>query len=265
MARFLKKLVLTVQGEIAFAVLLLFTYLILGMFIANQFGVIYGSALLDFLVIAFGVWWLSPRFENMDITVEKDFTKVSKKQVIMLLSCLIILFLIIAFVGQVFGSFIMSQTNDPSFKNYKSTANSNALLYFLFGILLAPVAEEFMFRGVLFNTFKFKMPVVLAAILQAFLFSIIHGTLVHLPGTFLLGLFTCLIYNLTAKLRYNIFVHMTYNLIAFFAGHFKVFNWMLNWWFLSSVSLMAVITLVYLLVLTNKLPAIKIARLQRKY
>ena len=90
MARFLKKLVLTVQGEIAFAVLLLFTYLILGMFIANQFGVIYGSAVLDFLVIVFGIWWLSPRFENMDITVEKDFTKVSKKQVIMLLSCLII-------------------------------------------------------------------------------------------------------------------------------------------------------------------------------
>ena len=265
MARFLKKLVLTVQGEIAFAVLLLFTYLILGMFIANQFGVIYGSALLDFLVIAFCIWWLSPRFENMDITVEKDFTKVSKKQVIMLLSCLVILFLIIAFVGQVFGSFIMSQTNDPSFKNYKSTANSNALLYFLFGILLAPVAEELMFRGVLFNTFKFKMSVILSAILQAFLFSIIHGTLVHLPGTFLLGLFTCLIYNLTAKFRYNIFVHMTYNLIAFFAGHFKVFNWMLNWWFLSSISLVAVIVLVYLLVLTNKLPAIKIAKLQQKY
>lgn len=263
MSKFLKKLTLTIPGEISFALLVLSAYLILGMYFTNRLGVVGGSGVLDLVVIIFGVWWLSPRFCSMSFTMQKDVTKLSRKQIIELLSLIAILFVIISILGQVFGSFIFSQIKDPNFENYRATENSSAVLYFIFGLIIAPIAEEFLFRGVLFNVFRVKMPVMLAWVLQAAIFSISHGTFVHLPGTFLLGLFTCLVYNLTGKLGSNIGIHMGYNLVAFFADKIMVPNWILNWWFLSIFYILIVVILAVFFAEINKFPNIKISLIKK--
>lgn len=84
------------------------------------------------------------------------------------------------------------------------------LLSIFMSVVIAPFAEEVIFRG-----FMCKQLSVFgqtnAIILSSVIFALWHGTVVHLYTAYFGGLILACIYSKTKKLRYSIFAHMLFN------------------------------------------------------
>lgn len=92
----------------------------------------------------------------------------------------------------------------------------------LTAVVLAPVAEEFMFRGLLLRTFLRRLSFWPAALLSTALFGLFHVYEVHtLLGAVtlalevaVLGLCNCYLVRITGRLTPGIMVHATFNALA---------------------------------------------------
>jgi uncharacterized protein len=88
-------------------------------------------------------------------------------------------------------------------------------------ICVAPVAEEFFFRGFFYRALRSRWPVVGAALIDGLLFGVIHydfsGTdaLLILPPLGVLGFIFCLVYERTGSIYPVIAMHAFNNAVAF--------------------------------------------------
>jgi uncharacterized protein len=94
---------------------------------------------------------------------------------------------------------------------------------------IAPVAEEFFFRGFMFRSLRGSFPVAVAALIDGLIFGVIHyqacdegaascsatDGLLLIPPLALLGLVFCLVYERTGSLFPTIALHALNNAIAF--------------------------------------------------
>lgn len=98
----------------------------------------------------------------------------------------------------------------------------NPWVTFVIAVLIAPTAEELLFRKLLTERIvKYgELPAVLAS---GLFFGLFHGNLNQFSYAFLLGLFLGFIYVKTGKLRYTIGLHMAINFIGSALG-----TWMLR-------------------------------------
>ncbi len=96
-------------------------------------------------------------------------------------------------------------------------SQSAALLAGLFVLLviLAPIAEELIFRGCLYRFLKGNMPVMGAVLLSSLLFGAIHLHLAGLPVLVAFGAVLCLVYERTGSLKAPILLHAFFNLNTF--------------------------------------------------
>ncbi|MBM7661155.1 membrane protease YdiL (CAAX protease family) [Bacillus mesophilus] len=80
-------------------------------------------------------------------------------------------------------------------------------------ITLAPLVEEFLFRGFLFNKWGESIGLFKAMLLSSFIFSLLHFNSGFI-GHFFLGILYCTIYLKTRKLLIPILLHSLNNVIA---------------------------------------------------
>lgn len=87
----------------------------------------------------------------------------------------------------------------------------------LLGIVLAPIAEEFIFRGYLYGVFKRYMGPAAALLLNSALFAAVHVNLASLPALFVLAACFTIAYEVTGSLLVNVCMHALFNLVSFAA------------------------------------------------
>lgn len=90
------------------------------------------------------------------------------------------------------------------------------ILAFITLVVLAPVAEEVVFRGYLLGKLRNYVPVWLAIVVTSVLFGFIHGAWNLAIDTFALSVILCLLRISTGSLWAPILIHMTKNAIAFY-------------------------------------------------
>lgn len=83
----------------------------------------------------------------------------------------------------------------------------------IFAFVLAPLAEELLFRGVLYNFYK-KKGVLLALVLSSLFFSLFHFNLHGLIGVFFIGAILALLYEITQSIWVPVLVHGSYNALS---------------------------------------------------
>lgn len=93
---------------------------------------------------------------------------------------------------------------------------------FVIAVLIAPTAEELLFRKLLTERIV-KYGELAAVLASGLFFGLFHGNLNQFSYAFLLGLFLGFIYVKTGKLRYTIGLHMAINFIGSSLG-----TWMLR-------------------------------------
>ncbi|MES3021936.1 MAG: type II CAAX endopeptidase family protein [Pseudomonadota bacterium] len=97
------------------------------------------------------------------------------------------------------------------------------------GALIAPVVEEFFFRGVMLRALIAKNGFFVAALISSIIFTMLHFNNRDYISTFIFGFSLCYIFSISRSLLVCVIIHSAYNFIVF-VGHFYV-----DWHFLRSV------------------------------
>lgn len=88
---------------------------------------------------------------------------------------------------------------------------SDALIAGVYVVVLAPIIEELMLRGILFNRLRFALPFYAANLIQAVVFGIYHWDIIQGIYAFGIGLILGYIFEKTRTLYAPILVHMMIN------------------------------------------------------
>ncbi|CEN22558.1 type II CAAX endopeptidase family protein [Paraclostridium sordellii] len=106
---------------------------------------------------------------------------------------------------------------DDLFPSYNQTNTqildqSSSIVNLICSIILIPICEEIMFRGIIFNFFRKNYSLTVSIILQALLFGISHGNFLQGIYTFIGGIILALIYVYCDSNIGNMLLHIIFNL-----------------------------------------------------
>ena len=179
---------------------------------------VFGPLPLGFLPVLamFAIYWISRKenYPNLVGTFQMGWVRVMSDAFIRLLR---------AWPALLAISFISSQvlSGYPKQESVQKLAEMQSLIEVFniacYALVVAPVLEEFLFRGILFRAMKGSFGVGPAVVISSILFGLVHqNVLSFVPLTFL-GIILSLSYERTGDLRTCVFIH------AFFNG-FMVFS-----------------------------------------
>lgn len=86
---------------------------------------------------------------------------------------------------------------------------------FAASVLIAPIIEETLFRGLLFSSLRTKLPIWAAALIAAAIFGLLHGQINAMIYTFIFGLLLTWLYVRSRSLLPGVLLHTLNNMIAF--------------------------------------------------
>jgi membrane protease YdiL (CAAX protease family) len=125
------------------------------------------------------------------------------------------------FVDLVYIPFHVRHLNGPVNHLFGSVVGASFVLLIVMTTFLAPIMEEWLFRGVLFRALSEGGPrggsrasVVLAVVASAALFALAHGEPLQFAGLFFLGLVLASLVWRTRRLVPSIVTHMSFNGVA---------------------------------------------------
>jgi len=105
------------------------------------------------------------------------------------------------------------------YESYMGTIDSltenNIFIWISVG-LISPVAEELIFRGVIYKYARRYAPYLITNLLQAALFGIYHGNIVQGIYAFLLGLLMGFLVNISGSIIPSIIFHLSVNIFGLF-------------------------------------------------
>lgn len=87
---------------------------------------------------------------------------------------------------------------------------------FLMLVVIAPVAEEILFRGFLFGKLRKHVPIWIAILITSLLFAFVHGAVNVGIDVFALSIVLCLLRLVSGTIWPSILLHMLKNAIAFY-------------------------------------------------
>ena len=112
-------------------------------------------------------------------------------------------------------------------ESYQEAASNLYAVSIPAGILLygiySPLAEELLFRGIIYNEVKTIMQTKTAALLAAVLFGIYHGNLVQFVYSVALGLVLAYAYQYSGQFAVPVVIHGVVNVIVFLSSNLGMF------------------------------------------
>lgn len=109
-------------------------------------------------------------------------------------------------------------------QQHDALMSGNPLICFLAVVLLAPISEEFIFRGLIYGNLKKGTKILLAGLLSALMFGFVHGHPIWMLVGFLAGLCLVYVYEVTGSLWCCILVHLTNNCLAYLSPYLPEFT-----------------------------------------
>lgn len=149
---------------------------------------------------------------------------------VVLLSCGFLF--VIWFISQATSTWVYQLFGDVLFDAQRVQIQQSPMLYLVLTVVLAPVTEEILMRGILFRHLKEIFSIGLAYLLSAVVFAILHGNLLQFIIGCICGIFFAMVYDYTEKLEYSILVHCLYNLLTVFCGGIALPDWFFTAWVL---------------------------------
>ncbi len=123
--------------------------------------------------------------------------------------------ILVTLATSLFPWFNVNQPQDTGF--YQQTSYGyEIILAFVTLVVIAPVAEEIIFRGYLFGRLKRYAPVWVAIVVTSVVFGALHGAWNLAVDTFALSVVMSLLRQNTGSLWASILLHMSKNGLAFY-------------------------------------------------
>lgn len=90
-------------------------------------------------------------------------------------------------------------------------------------IILIPIIEELLFRGIILKGFLKRYSPIVAILLSALLFALFHGNVIQLLSVFIKGILFGILFFKTKSIYPSIFAHIINNLIVIVSSNFDYF------------------------------------------
>jgi uncharacterized protein len=113
----------------------------------------------------------------------------------------------------ILGAFHQQNHIQAGFEHFRVASPVSAVLVLVTGAIIAPIAEELFFRGLIFNALAARMPMLVAALISGVLFGIGHGDIVLFPALTLFGILQAIFYRISGNLIVPMIVHAANNAI----------------------------------------------------
>lgn len=117
-----------------------------------------------------------------------------------------------------FPWFDASQAQDVGYDNLASLLDR--IVAFIALVIVAPIAEEIIFRGWLYGKLRARLPLIPAILLVSLLFGFMHGQWNVGVNVFAMSIILCLQREVTGTIYSGILLHMIKNGIAFYLLYF---------------------------------------------
>lgn len=138
---------------------------------------------------------------------------------------IVAMFVVVTVVAGLFTNLLHFKNEEAALAVYTHASGANKVLFVLFGIILAPVFEEFVFRILLFNIFRKWFGTGWGIGLSAVLFGLAHAQPPNVPAMYLSitlplmlgGALLAYVYYRTGKAWTSIVTHGAFNAITFLA------------------------------------------------
>lgn len=187
----------------------------------NQQQPLMMTTVLDCLcAIIFGLYyWRFGYSPNIEQPYEKSFNTFS-----MGAGITIVLWLFVSLIA----GWMYRVIGDVSFDTYTVIESSSVLWSLVLGVVVAPIMEELLFRGILYGNLRkmSRIPSMVALLISSVVFALFHGTIVHIPTGIIMGIWFALVYEATKSLWVGMLVHGFYNLLALGGSLIAVPSWM---------------------------------------
>lgn len=194
--------------------------LILTFLVAAIFPVIENSEDLFYIVfllfVALFFAWALKGTKGLDRNFEQIFEKDTKKEILIVFATNLLYAFLITFLISYLD--IIVGIGDPNWISMwdvgtVSIDSSVIVLDAIGAIIFAPLIEELIFRGVLFNRLKIRTGIIPAIIISSFIFAIGHE-FGGITSAFLFGICMCILYMKTDNILVPMTVHFINNLVA---------------------------------------------------
>lgn len=124
------------------------------------------------------------------------------------------------FLVYLFPNFIDNSMPEVLKEQFEAIALSSPIMALLAVGIFAPIAEEVLFRGAIFNLIKDNVGKYVALFVSSILFALIHLNIYQASYTIFIGLFLGIIIMKTGSLWLPVIFHIIYNLFGGIFGFF---------------------------------------------
>lgn len=133
---------------------------------------------------------------------------------------------IMAFTLAIFVSYVLAFLPEDIMKAYEEASASitegSIVMQIISAVILAPIMEEILFRGIVLPRFAKAMPLPIAVIASSLVFGIMHGQIVWIAYATFLGLIMSAIALREKSIKASILFHMVFNFFGLFVGAFEL-------------------------------------------
>ena len=129
---------------------------------------------------------------------------------------------------QIMASYIIENVSDIGVNAYMSAVDANPVAYSILTLVIAPITEEILMRGIMFRHLRNIAPFPVAALVSAFVFAFLHGTTAHMYIGMMFGMGFAVIYEYTGQLRYPVLAHVLSNLLSILGGTLPLPNFLFH-------------------------------------
>ena len=122
--------------------------------------------------------------------------------------------IILAALQKIVPGINWQESQDVGFNNL--ITNGDFIVTFIMLVIVAPIAEEIIFRGWLYGKLRARIPAIPAILLVSVLFGIVHGQWNVGVTVFVMSIAMCVIRELTGTIWGGVLIHILKNGIAFY-------------------------------------------------
>lgn len=176
-------------------------------------AIVYGLTFAIAVGVPYLLWHRKTSLETLGLTRLVSWTDIGLAPIAFIIYGLLTT-IALAIVTSVFTGFPADQVQDTGFSAFGSRLDN--LLAFATLVIVAPIAEEVVFRGYLYGKLKVYVPAVAAAIVTSLLFAVVHMQWNVGLDVFVLSLVLCALRSLTGSIWAGILVHMIKNALAYY-------------------------------------------------
>lgn len=161
-------------------------------------------------VLTLLVLWIFFLIRKKKLTKETGMTKLPGASITYMFMLGIVLAITVSF-----GLSLLPESWLEAYAEQSAMAGEGPLPLMIFStMIVAPIVEEMIFRGLMLSRLRKAMPVGWAIAIASLLFGLAHGQILWIAYTFVLGIILSLVVIKTESLTASILLHMTFNIFG---------------------------------------------------